>query len=413
MRKIAQFFSQVLIFTIPWETAITISSLGTVTRLVGFGLAGIWVISVLITGKLRKLHPYHILFFFYMLFNIASIFWTVSPDLTLTRIKTFIQLAILTWILWDLFTTPASLRMAMQVFIFGAYLTIASQFFNFSSGQTIADYSDGRYTGAGQNANEFALILSLSLPLAWHLATTQKPGRGARILKVINFVYIPLAVFATILTASRTSLLTNIPALIYIAGTMRNIKPVYRLIFFFIIVLAFIFIYPRIPQATFDRLSTIGESIAGNDLGGRTRLWKGSFEIFLNHPYLGIGSNALSEPGQLGAFAHNTFLSILAELGLAGFLLFMGILSIVIFQAIRQPSPYSFLWITVITVWIVGALTLTWEYTKATWFFMNLVIISAGICKHQLKPIDNPSLSVVSIGHSNPPVAFSDRVQTQ
>ena len=126
------------------------------------------------------------------------------------------------------------------------------------------------------------------------------------------------------------------------------------------------------------------------------RLWKESFAIFLDHPFLGIGSNALSAPGQLGAYAHNTFLSILAELGLVGLLLFLGILAFVVYQAIKQPTPYSTLWITVIAVWMIGVFTLTWEYTKATWFFLNLVIISAGIYSHRNKSKETPPISVVS-----------------
>lgn len=405
MRRIAVIFALILIFTIPWETAITIGSVGTLTRLIGFGVAGIWVASVLVTGKLRKFHVYYIAVLAFMLFSLASIFWTVNVDLTLIRVKTYAQLALMTWILWDIFTEPRSLRMAMQIFIFGAYLTIASQFINFVSGQTIAIYSEGRYTGVGQNANELALILSISIPLAWHLVITQTSGHGAGILKVINFVYIPLALLATILTASRTALLTNIPALLYIAGTIRNIRPVHRLLFFTIMLTAFVVIWPSIPQATFDRLATIDDSIARNDLGGRVSLWKGSFRIFLEHPILGIGSNSLDSPDQLGALAHNTFLSILAELGLVGFLLFSGVLSIVIFQAFKQPAPYSILWLTVIAVWGVGACTLTWEYTKTTWFILNLVIISAEIYQRHDKPAENTSFSVVS--WVNPKISVS------
>jgi O-antigen ligase len=393
IRKIALITSLFLIFTIPWETAITISSLGTLTRLIGFGAAGIWVASVLIDGKFRKFHAYHIAVLLFMLFNVASLFWTVSFDLTVERIKTYAQLAVLTWILWDIFTTSESLRMAMQVFIFGAYLTIASQLTNYLSGQIISTYEQGRFTGAGQNAGEFALILSLSLPLAWYLATTQKANAGAIILKVVNFAYIPLALLSTILTASRTSLVTNIPGLVYIVISMRKIKPIYRVLISIVIVTAFIVVQPFIPQATLARLSTIGDSVAGSDLGGRVVLWKESFAIFLNHPFLGIGSNALSAPGQLGAYAHNTFLSILTELGLGGLLLFLVVLSIVVYQAIKQPTPYSTLWISVLVVWIIGVSTLTWEYTKSTWFFLSMVIISAGIYNRRDKPIENLSTS--------------------
>jgi O-antigen ligase len=177
---------------------------------------------------------------------------------------------------------------------------------------------------------------------------------------------------------------------------MRNIKPAYRVLIFLIICAALVIVPPLIPQATINRLSTFGDSVAGNDLGGRTMLWKESFAIFLVHPFLGIGSNALSAPGQLGAFAHNTFLSIMAELGLVGILLFLTILAIVVYQAIRQPGPYALLWITVFVIWLIGAFTLTWEYTKATWFFLNLIVISAGIYNRREKMVEDP----VPSGHS-------------
>jgi O-antigen ligase len=397
IRKIAFFSAIGLIFTIPWETAITVNSLGTLTRLIGFAAAGVWIASVVILGKLRKPHIFHVGVLFFILFNLASIFWTVSYDLTLTRIKTYFQLALLTWILWDLFTTPASLRLAMQVFIFGAYVTIASQLYNLVSGQIISTYELGRYSGAGQNANELSLILSLSIPLAWYLASEQKPTTGSVFLKVINYAFIPLALLSTILTASRTALITDIPGFLYIAGTMHKVKPFYRVLVISIIFTAFIIVWPLIPQATFDRLSTFSTSISGNDLGGRTRLWKESFEIFLKHPILGIGSNALSSTGQLGAFAHNTFLSIMAELGLVGLTLFLSVLLIVFLQAIKQPNTFLVLWMTVLAVWFIGVYTLTWEYTKATWFFLSLIVMSAGNQYQVNRQVKNPSQPVVSL----------------
>jgi O-antigen ligase len=391
IRRFALIATLFLIFSIPWETAITISSLGTFTRLVGFGAGGIWIASVLASGKFRKFSSYHIAVFIFIMINLASLFWTVSYDLTIERIKTYLQLAILTWILWDLITTPHLLRITMQIFIFGAYITIASQLINFFTGQTIAAYSDGRFTGAGQNANEFSLILSLTLPLAWHLGMTQKPGPWSLILKMLNIAYIPLALIACILTASRTSLITVIPGLLYIAGTLQKIKPLYRFLIFAAVIITFVIVEPFIPQSTIDRLATFGSSVEGSDLGGRVALWKQSFDIFKDHPILGIGSNALSASGQLGAYAHNTFLSIMAELGVLGLFPFLVVLTIVFYKAFTQPGQYSALWITVLTIWLIGVFTLTWEYTKSTWFFLSMVVISAGIY-HQPEELGQESI---------------------
>ena len=95
MHKVAMGFALLLIFTIPWETAITFGAMGTLTRLIGLGVAGIWAISVLVKGGIRKFGFFQIAVFFFMLYNVASIFWTINYNLTITRVYTYLQLAIL------------------------------------------------------------------------------------------------------------------------------------------------------------------------------------------------------------------------------------------------------------------------------------------------------------------------------
>lgn len=379
MRKIAVISLLILIFTIPWETAITIGAIGTLTRLIGLAAAGIWIFSVLVQGKIRKPQLFHLILLVFMLYNIASIFWTLSIEHTLERVQTNIQIIIFSWMLWDLIATPGSFRAGMQVFVLGGYVAVASSILNFISGQQISITDSGRFTGAGQNAVEFAVILSLSLPIAWHLALTQKDGRGAGILKIANFAFIPSAIFAILLTASRTALIAVIPVLIYMAGTVRQLKPVYRFTVFAVFIIAIFFGKTLVPDATLNRLGTINASISTLDLGGRTDLWEESIAIFQQHPLFGIGSGALSSPSQLGTFAHNTFLSILTELGIVGFLLFIAVFVIIFMQAIQQPKPFAILSLTIFSTWIIGVFSLTWEYSKPTWFFLNLIILSAGI----------------------------------
>jgi hypothetical protein len=111
----------VFIFTVPWETAV-ISGLGSLSKLAGLAVAGLWIVAVLSTGKFRKLGPIQVLVILFWLWNAASILWTVDVAVTLKRIVSMTQMLVLLVILWDLFTTPARIRAALQAYILGAYV---------------------------------------------------------------------------------------------------------------------------------------------------------------------------------------------------------------------------------------------------------------------------------------------------
>lgn len=380
MRRVAFWALLVFIFTIPWETAITVGTVGTLTRVVGLGMAGIWTVSAAFQGGVRRLRLFHLAAFAFIVYSATSILWTASDEMTIQRLQTYGQLAVLTLILWDLLAIPEDLHAAMQAFILGSWLAVGSSINNFLSGTWISTYEVGRYTGAGQNAVELALILALSLPMAWHLATTWKSARGAKFLRIVNFAFIPAALFATMLTASRTAVLVNVASIVYILWTLRlKGEPIYRLLLVCILVGALFFEVSLIPKETLLRLSSVGNIVMGSDLGARGWLWHQTFSLFMKHPFFGIGAGALHAPAQLGGAAHNTYLSVLAELGISGFLLFSIMLGNVMFHAVKQRSPFSALWITVLAIWLFGVLSLTWEFTKTTWFILNMVIISSAV----------------------------------
>ena len=90
----------------------------------------------------------------------------------------------------------------------------------------------------------------------------------------------------------------------------------------------------------------------------------------------------------VGKVAHNSFLSVLVELGLVGFLLFALILTVVVIQAWNQPKWERRFWLTMLIVWTIGASTLTWEHRKTTWLFWGLLVASAAI--YQLREEETP-----------------------
>ena len=108
-------------------------------------------------------------------------------------------------------------------------------------------------------------------------------------------------------------------------------------------------------------------------------LWQAAMSIFQENPIIGIGSGALSSPLELGTVAHNTYISVLSELGLFGLCLYTAVLIIVLFTALRQSKPYSDVWLAVFMVWLIGVLSLTWEYRKTTWLIMSMIVISANV----------------------------------
>jgi len=400
MRNIAYLLSLVLVFSIPWENAITLGGFGTLARVAGILAAGAWLGSILISGRIRKLNPFLLLFFLFALWNVVSLYWTVDARETNVRIITYIQLALLAWIFWDLFTTQKTLMAALQAYILGGYVVIAATISNYLAGQGISDYASSRYAGAGMNADDLALILILGLPVAWHLATRMRNGILGLLLRLVNYAFIPFALFAILLTATRTALFAVVPVVLYILGTVSQLKPFVRILIFVVLIGALFGLQPFIPQATFERLSTIPASIAAGDLGGRVALWRASFQAFIQHPLIGVGSGALNSPFQLGGFAHNTFLSILAELGIIGFILFVVLLGVVLKEAIFQPKGYSYLWLSVLAVWVIGVFTLTWEFRKPTWLFLSLIVISSNLLDLSGEPFRRSSL-VQSMGGSS------------
>ncbi len=377
MRRIALALSFALVFLIPWENAITVAGMGTLTRVFGFLVAGIWLASVLAGGRLRRLHPFHLLVCLFLFWNVLTLFWSIDVDLTVQQLKTYGQLALLVWILWDLYTTPADLHAALQAYILGAYVSIGSTIYSYVTGTGALVATEGRYAGANLNAVDLALILALGLPVAWHLANFPGGSVWSRIFRVVNYAYIPLALFAMALTGSRMALFAAGPALLYILVTSNRLRPFSRATIMAALVAAALVLRSYLPESVLDRLSTTSSSISAMDLGGRVDIWRQGVAVFLAHPFWGIGSGAFRAAVPVGAVAHNTFLSVLTELGLAGFSLLAGILAIVVYLAALQPKPYRLLWLTLLVVWAVGVFTLTWEVRKPTWLFLGLLVTSA------------------------------------
>jgi O-antigen ligase len=380
INRILLWLSLALIFSIPWEDMFSLPVIGSTARLAGIMVFGFWFFKIILTGHIRKLHIFHAILYLFILWNVASIFWTFGFDETKARIITYTQLFIMALIFWDTFRTPRLLYAGLQAYVFGAWIGVIDTLINFISGVKIDAYEVGRYSASGVNAGDFVVILTLGIPMAWYLARFAKPYSNNHFLRIINYAYVPVAGSVIFLTGSRLALFVTIPALIYLLGTILQPKRILASTILLIILAGMLVVFQSfIPQATWERLTTAKSSIAQGDLGGRVPLWKESLKAFSDHPLLGVGSGAFRVVNPYKAVAHNTYLSVLAELGVVGLVLFISIVAVVGYSALQHSRGEAFFWLSTLLILLIGITVQTWEFTKTTLLIFSLVVISANI----------------------------------
>jgi O-antigen ligase len=381
--KIAFISLWLLVFAMPWEDAITISGFGTSVRLIGMVTLGLGVLAIIESGKVRRPALGHVIMALFVLLAALSYLWSLFPEGTLVEAFSYIQLLTLVWLIWELAPGVAEQMHLMQAYVLGTFVSGIDTLYLFLSHEESV-YQ--RYAGAKLDANDLGLIMALSIPMSYYLLIQNK-GRMVWVYRV----QLILAGTTILLTASRGATLATVVALTIVPLTQARLNGRQRIALLLTIALLVAGALFFVPATSWDRLSTLPSEFEQGTFTGRTIIWKAGWEIFREHPYLGIGANAfriivsrvLEEPIRLGEAdpappAHNTFLSVLVEQGVLGFAVFCALLAALALSLRGMPPFPQRLWIVSLWVWVVGVSSLTWEMRKPTWFFFGLLMAQCG-----------------------------------
>jgi len=387
MRSIAFALSLVFIFLVPWEGVVRFP-LGTMARALGVAVGAFWLATVIIQGRLRKLTLYHIMVVLFVIWNALSLFWSADPNRSIAHLRTWVQTLILVFILWDLYTSKEAILAGLQAYILGAYVAVGTAIQNYLSGN--AYYTNyQRFSPGDTNPDGFGFILALGIPLAWYLAGSKTTNRWGPLLKFLNYAYIPAAFLGLALSGTRTALIASLVGMAFGLISMTRLRIWARIAIFVLLTVVILILWPYVQTLeSFQRLGTTGTELTEGDLNNRTNNWSEGLNSFVEHPLLGVGSNMYRSVNSLGKVGHNSFISVLVELGLVGFLLFGIILAIVVTQAWSHPLRWdkSF-WLTVFAVWTIGSSTLTWEHRKTTWLFLSFIVASAILARRRERKV--------------------------
>jgi O-antigen ligase len=372
--------SLVYIYFIPWESVLEIPGLGSAAKLSGIALSACWLTTAMLTNRVRKPGPLHIVAGLFVLWNVASAFWSADGESTLTHAQTWAEVLTISYIMWDLYTTRARILAGLQAFIIGEYFALGATLVNYFNNNAYYTTYQRFSPSAQSNPDGFGIIAVLGIPIAWYLATTMGRSRMSHVFRVVNYAYIPAGFLGLALSGTRTAMLAGIPGMAFGLASLMRLRPQSRFAALLMVGCGVGALLPQILSLrSFQRLGTTYGELTEGDLNNRTNNWREGFDTFTERPLLGVGSNMYRSINRLGKVAHNSFLSILVELGAIGLALFGAICAIAVFQALRQPKWEAAFWLTLILVWAIGASSLTYEHRKATWLVLTLTVASAAV----------------------------------
>lgn len=384
-----------MVFAIPVEDLFPLFAGRTVSQWIGLLAVVSALLRTLSLGRIRRPLLLHVLLLLFTLWSALSALWSLAPASTLSLTTTYLQLLLLTWLVWDLSTSAARVAILLQAYVLASLVSAGEICWNAFAGRDasvlyseiygLAGSPADRYTAGGFNLNDLGLLLALGIPMSVYLLSN--PQRMA--LRVLSWLHLALVPIAILLTASRgasialaVSLYAVVLALPFWSAARRWLCAGIGLLGAFVAAYA-------IPQGVWSRLLETSDQFRRWDLSERASIWSAAFELFRSHPFAGIGAAAFPDAvaPALGSaqVAHNTFVSVLTELGVVGIFLLALILIVWGFSALRLPPFEKRLWLTMLATWCVGVCSLTWEYRKSTWLILALAAAHFGVDRRRVR----------------------------
>jgi O-antigen ligase len=247
-----------------------------------------------------------------------------------TSVFMYLKLALLYVILTNLLTTPRRFELCIYTVIFSLIVSSVYGFYDFFTQPSVIKGVLQRVSGGGTDPNFFATSIVAFIPLPFFFIFEEK-----RVGRKIFWMGILLLLIAGILSSfSRGGILGLAFVLLLLIYKKRNHRALFWLAIGVIVALVFF-----LPGQLFERMETLSNLSRDQSLRWRYKLALGAWDLFLTHPLTGIGvGNFILFSFQFTnqhQFAHNTYLEILAEIGIFA-LLISALLLWVTFRYLRD-----------------------------------------------------------------------------
>jgi O-antigen ligase len=295
----------------------------------------------------------------------------VSPQTSIDLLgDSFFKVVTIFVLMLNLIDTRARLRSFMKLLIFCGVFIAASAVLNYFRGATAVNQSGElvRVAGYGtffSNPNELAMAVNLIMPFAVVFGLT---SRGVK--RLAFFAIAALLAFAVVVSFSRGGFLGLIAiggVLLWKAGRGRRFVTLGAGL-----VIAGAFVV-SMPSGYGDRIFTILHTDADktNSAQERQELLARGLDVIAHHPIVGVGVGNYGIYSIRQLVAHNSYIEIAAELGLAGLAAYL-VLIFAPLRALRRIERAAY------------ARRAHWSDTERETYYVSVglqaVIISYAVC---------------------------------
>lgn len=248
-----------------------------------------------------------------------SCLWSIDIAASFNKVAMFLIPTVLTcWIIYQSLDSIKKINIALFCYFLGCMVNAVYSMMNRDMILLAAEFADQeRMVAFGQDPNMLAFLLNMGLVIAYHLITNIDLKK---IYKLVLLACASLVLYVSISTGSRTGLITIAlcVGIISISSKRSAIKTIP------FAVIAFFVILNYLPESIVERLTDTRSQVESGQISERGDIWAKGLSAFMNENFvLGVGYQNFSSMlakyyGGWRMASHNTYLSYLVDLGVAG-----------------------------------------------------------------------------------------------